>query len=285
LLQRSACKQLIQDPIDGAQSVLFLIYEQKYLELLEQGRAMEALDCLRKELTPLRQDFVRVHRLSRYIFALTSSAQHNESGAITNVSSICPLPHSLMMLTDANELKQRANWDGVHGSSRAKLLEKLRSMDPSRAWFCAHCLGSQRLHSMSSCTEYIPSSTLPPSRRLETLVLQALEFQKSHCLFHNTQDEPLSLLEDHACTLYALLLAKQPPAIAPQLVYLTLLNSVCLSIRDRLPRSPKHVLTAHTDEVWFVQFSHNGKFLASASRDKSAIIWNVQNGVLSLPLA
>ena len=50
------------------QSVLFLIYEQKYLELLEQGRAMEALECLRRELTPLRQDFVRVHRLSRLAF-------------------------------------------------------------------------------------------------------------------------------------------------------------------------------------------------------------------------
>lgn len=180
---------------DDIPSVLFLIYEQKYLELLEQGRAMEALECLRKELAPLRQDFVRVHRLS-----------------------------SLMMLTDANELKQRANWDGVHGSSRAKLLEKLR--------------------------RYIPSSTLLPPRRLETLVLQALEFQKSHCMFHNTQDESMSLLEDHACTL------------------------------DRLPRHPKHVLTAHTDEVWFVQFSHNGKFLASASRDKSAIIWNVQDGLV-----
>jgi hypothetical protein len=54
------------------QSVLFLIYEQKYLELLEQGRAMEALECLRRELTPLRQDFVRVHRLSRLALFFTT---------------------------------------------------------------------------------------------------------------------------------------------------------------------------------------------------------------------
>jgi WD40 repeat protein len=35
------------------------------------------------------------------------------------------------------------------------------------------------------------------------------------------------------------------------------------------------VLRAHHDEVWFIQFSNNGKYLASASNDKSAIIWEV----------
>ncbi|MBA0614466.1 hypothetical protein Godav_014761, partial [Gossypium davidsonii] len=33
------------------------------------------------------------------------------------------------------------------------------------------------------------------------------------------------------------------------------------------------ILQAHTDEVWFLQFSHNGKYLASSSNDQSAIIW------------
>lgn len=37
------------------------------------------------------------------------------------------------------------------------------------------------------------------------------------------------------------------------------------------------VLQEHQDEVWFVQFSNNGKYLASASNDKSAIIWKVIN--------
>lgn len=114
------------------QSVLFLIYEQKYLELLEQGRAMEALECLRRELTPLHQDFVRVHRLSRLaLFFTTVSSWTRLVGISTSglTALSLPLPMcSLMMLTDANELKQRANWDGVRGSSRSKLLEKLRSM-------------------------------------------------------------------------------------------------------------------------------------------------------------
>lgn len=35
------------------------------------------------------------------------------------------------------------------------------------------------------------------------------------------------------------------------------------------------VLTEHKNEVWFVQFSNNGEYLASSSSDCSAIIWKV----------
>jgi len=42
----------------------FLIMEQKYLEYLEEGRVLEALHCLRHELTPLKYNTERVHELS-----------------------------------------------------------------------------------------------------------------------------------------------------------------------------------------------------------------------------
>ena len=35
------------------------------------------------------------------------------------------------------------------------------------------------------------------------------------------------------------------------------------------------VLSEHTDEVWFLTFSHDGKCLASSSKDKTAILWEV----------
>ncbi|KAJ0657445.1 putative transcription factor WD40-like family [Helianthus annuus] len=35
------------------------------------------------------------------------------------------------------------------------------------------------------------------------------------------------------------------------------------------------ILQEHQDEVWYLQFSHNGKYLASSSSDNSAIIWEV----------
>lgn len=48
------------------QEMKFLILEQKYLEFLEDGRALDALHVLRNELTPLQHNIDRVHVLSRY---------------------------------------------------------------------------------------------------------------------------------------------------------------------------------------------------------------------------
>lgn len=44
----------------------FLIFEQKYLELLEDGKVLDALHVLRNELTPLQHNIDKVHTLSRY---------------------------------------------------------------------------------------------------------------------------------------------------------------------------------------------------------------------------
>jgi len=50
-------------------------------------------------------------------------------------------------------------------------------------------------------------------------------------------------------------------------IYLLILFSFLIILQQ--------ILEAHDDEVWFVQFSHNGKYLASASNDRTAIIWEV----------
>lgn len=70
------------------QEMKFVVLEQKYLEHLEAGRALDALHVLRNELTPLQFDTARVHRLS-----------------------------ALMMCADPHELRARAAWAG--GAARA----------------------------------------------------------------------------------------------------------------------------------------------------------------------
>ena len=42
------------------------------------------------------------------------------------------------------------------------------------------------------------------------------------------------------------------------------------------PRITTAILEVHTDEVWNLEWSHSGNYLASASKDKTAIIWRVE---------
>ncbi|KAJ9691742.1 hypothetical protein PVL29_013818 [Vitis rotundifolia] len=98
-----------------------------------------------------------------------------------------------------------------------------------------------------------PAAIMIPEKRLEQLVEQALDVQRDACAYHNTFDSELSLYSDHHCG------------------------------TNHIPSQTLQVLQAHCDEVWFLQFSHNGKYLASSSKDRSAIIWEVKDdGEVSL---
>ncbi|KAI0312503.1 WD40 repeat-like protein [Amylostereum chailletii] len=169
-----------------------LLSQQKYLELLEAGKATLALHVLRNELAPFYADPETIQPLS-----------------------------SLVMCSDAVDLRQRAGWDGANGLSRQRLLERVQ--------------------------DFIPSSVMIPPRRFRTLLNQALHHQRSQCLHHNTSSTSgeFSLFDDHEC------------------------NS------DMFPRVTTTILEIHTDEVWNLEWSHNGKRLATASKDKSVIVWAI----------
>ncbi|RWV93279.1 hypothetical protein GW17_00044280 [Ensete ventricosum] len=144
-------------------SVSFLILEQKFFEILEKNKIMEALETLRSEITPLSINKKRVHEFSSCI--------------------VSPSQRILVGFADVGTETLKP---------RMKLLEELQKM--------------------------LPSSIMVPERRLEHLIEQALG-----------------------------------------------------------------VLQEHHDEVWFLQFSNQGKYLASSSNDKSAIIWEVrEDGELTL---
>ncbi len=91
---------------------------------------------------------------------------------------------------------------------------------------------------------YIPHAHLLQENRLETLLVQAIQLQKRIAKFPYTKQTRVCLLED---------LEHEP---------------------EKLPSKALHTLDGHKDEVWFVQFSHNGQYLASGSKDRSVIIWN-----------
>ncbi|XVF72123.1 hypothetical protein PTKIN_Ptkin12aG0095200 [Pterospermum kingtungense] len=89
-----------------------------------------------------------------------------------------------------------------------------------------------------------PPPIVVPERRLEHLVETSVMAQIDSCMHHNSQDV-VSLYEDHCCG------------------------------RDQIPTKTVQVLTDHSNEVWFVQFSNSGEYLASSSSDCTAIIWKV----------
>ncbi|KAG0584191.1 hypothetical protein M758_3G191600 [Ceratodon purpureus] len=93
--------------------------------------------------------------------------------------------------------------------------------------------------------QLLPPSIMVPEKRLEHLVEVALQVQREACVYHNTLDHVLSLYADHRCS------------------------------RDQIPTQTLQVLEVHDDEVWFLQFSHDGRYLASSSKDCTAIIWEV----------
>ncbi|KAK6937702.1 WD40 repeat [Dillenia turbinata] len=90
----------------------------------------------------------------------------------------------------------------------------------------------------------LPPPITLPEKRLEKLVETAVTSQLESCMYHNSFDT-ISLYEDHCCS------------------------------RDQIPTEIVQILTDHKNEVWFVQFSNKGEFLASSSSDCTAIIWKV----------
>ncbi|XP_078173879.1 transducin family protein / WD-40 repeat family protein [Carex rostrata] len=94
--------------------------------------------------------------------------------------------------------------------------------------------------------EVLPPGVRVPSGRLEKLVETAILNQITSCQYHNLPKD-VNLFEDHNCC------SEQIPSICSQ------------------------VLFEHKNEVWFVQFSHNGRYLASSSSDCTAIVWTVEN--------
>ncbi|CAL1389658.1 unnamed protein product [Linum trigynum] len=179
-------------------SASFLILEQKFFELLDGGKIMDALKTLRTEIAHLCASSNQLRELSSNLVSFSHGASVGSS----------------------NQVNLRAK-------SRPKLLQELQ--------------------------ELLPPTIMVPERRLEQLVEQALTLQRDACVFHNSLDREISLYTDHQCG------------------------------RDQIPSRTLQILEAHSDEVWFLNFSHNGKYLASSSNDQSAIIWEVgTNGEVSL---
>jgi len=85
-----------------------------------------------------------------------------------------------------------------------------------------------------------------PEHRLITLLDQVKQTQINNCLYHNTSASP-SLYSYHMCD------------------------------RAQFPLKVVLELNQHSDEVWYLDFSHDGSKLITTSRDRTAIIYETSN--------
>ncbi|KAJ9563694.1 hypothetical protein OSB04_008854 [Centaurea solstitialis] len=168
----------------------FIILQQKFFELLDGEKVMDALKTLRTEIAPLSINNIRVRELSSLILSPS---------------------HRVI--------------DGISGQEMAK--------------------SKPRSELLEDLQKLFPPTVMIPEKRLLQLVEQALDLQRDTCLFHNSLGGETSLLTDHRCG------------------------------RDKIPSETVQILTDHHNEVWYLQYSKNGKYLASSSSDHSAIIWEV----------
>ncbi|KAJ7977146.1 WD repeat-containing protein 26 [Quillaja saponaria] len=105
---------------------------------------------------------------------------------------------------------------------------------------------------LAELEKLLPPPITLPERRLEHLVETTVAAWVDSCMYHSSLNA-VSLYEDHCCG------------------------------RDQIPTETIQILTEHKNEVWFVQFSNNGEYLASSSKDCTAIIWKVlEDGKLTL---
>lgn len=92
----------------------------------------------------------------------------------------------------------------------------------------------------------LPSDIMLPENRLATLLTQARSHQESTCQYHASDSSKLfPLLVDHTCS------------------------------KDAFPSVNVRVLRRHSDEIWVVAFSHDGRWLATAGKDSEILIWDV----------
>ncbi|OAY64627.1 WD repeat-containing protein 26 [Ananas comosus] len=131
------------------------------------------------------------------------------------------------------------------GIDRRMVHRLARSMISSEGAVRTESVIEQRLGLLLDLAEVLPPWVSVPVGRLERLVEMAVDKQIASCVYHNVPDE-VTLFEDHKCG------------------------------EEKIPSNCSQILCDHTDEVWFVQFSNNGKFLASSSSDCTAIIWTVE---------
>ncbi|EEB06430.1 WD repeat protein [Schizosaccharomyces japonicus yFS275] len=97
---------------------------------------------------------------------------------------------------------------------------------------------------LNELSSFVSADILIPKNRLVTLLDQAKTFQIQKQLCHNVLRD-FSFYTDYEVD------------------------------DSQIPQITTHIFEEHTDDVWHISYSHNGRYLVSASRDRTAVVYDV----------
>ncbi|KAF2153410.1 WD40 domain-containing protein [Myriangium duriaei CBS 260.36] len=219
--------------------MLFLIRQQKYLELLEERDLGAALTVLRHEITLLHQDTSRLHSLS-----------------------------SLMMCPSADDLRRQAQWDGAAGQSRNHLLSELSTSIAPSVMIPEHRLAALfkqvQQHQINDCLYH--NTDVTPSLYHDHICDRA-EFPL----------EPLTEMHDHTDEVWYAAFSPTGShlATASQNNAIFVYSSSDWRLVSRLNDQPG---IPEVFGVSYLAWSPDGTYLISCSLARQFTIYNIKDG-------
>ncbi|CAD5111476.1 DgyrCDS786 [Dimorphilus gyrociliatus] len=230
---------------DGLLRMRFLVLEQKYLELLEDSRLLEALNVLRQQLTPLHYCTERVHTLTTY-----------------------------MMCSTAEELRETAKWEGKGSISRQRVMERLHEFLPANV-----ILPPRRLDTLISQAVELQQQRCPyhNSKTTDTDDCLLVDHQ---CSQEHMPNVTIQLLTDHTDEVWFCRFSPDGNKLATgcKSGQLILWNVD----KKRYTVQKWKVLDGHSYGVSTIAWSTDSKYIIVCGPDDCADlwIWNAETGIL-----
>lgn len=230
----------------------FLLQEQKYLEYLEDGRSMEALNVLRHELTPLQHNVPRVHELS-----------------------------SFMMCSLAEELRAVSRWQGKGAASRGALMEKLQRFLPPSIM-----LPPRRLHALLSQAVELQKERCPFHNVKSSTPFENVSLLNDHvCSSDQLPLDTTQILNDHYDEVWFCRFSPDGTKLATGSKDTTVM--IWAVDPEACSLSHLRTLEGHSNGVAYLSWSPDSSHLAACGPDDSAElwVWQVDSGQLRTKLS
>ena len=234
------------------QKMKFLLLEQKYLEYVECGKILDALHCLRDQLTPLKYNTPRVHQLSSYI-----------------------------MCSNPADLREMADWDGKGNASRQKLMEKLQSFLPPSVM-----LPPRRLVTLLNQAVELQKDRCPYHNTQYDNNLQAVSLLIDHiCSREMFPCASIQVLNDHCDEVWFCRFSPD----GSQLATGSKEGSLMIWDVDKVTHQVRHSrsLEGHSYGVSYIAWSPDSEYIIACGPDDCSELWlwNVQTGELRVKMS